>query len=109
MLHSNLPEPQLLKVLLEPLLDDFQDWFSRAQSLLRTEVMPFLEVADQQALLSRVDAALNDVVATQSLFRATEGQVGVDTQVLMQWHTLLMECWQVAHHYRLSKSNGCHT
>ncbi len=107
MLHSNLPEPQLLKVLLEPLLEDFRYWFSRAQSLLQSEVMPFLEVAEQQALLARVESALNDVVATQSLFRATAGQVGVDTQVLMQWHTLLMECWQVAHHYRLSKSSDC--
>ncbi|BAC09252.1 DUF2605 domain-containing protein [Thermosynechococcus vestitus] len=104
MLHSNLPEPQLLKVLLEPLLEDFQYWFTRSRSLLQTEVIPFLEVAQQQALLERVETALNDVIATQSLFRATDGQVGVDTQVLMQWHTLLMECWQVAHHYRLSKS-----
>lgn len=109
MLHSNLPDPQLLKVLLEPLLEDFRYWFNRAQSLLRTEVIPFLGVAEQQALLSRVEAALSDVIATQSLFRATAGQVGVDTQVLMQWHTLLMECWHVAHHYRLSKSNGCNT
>ncbi len=104
MLHSNLPEPQLLKVLLEPLLEDFQYWFTRSRSLLQTEVIPFLGVAEQQALLERVETALNDVIATQSLFRATDGQVGVDTQVLMQWHTLLMECWQVAHHYRLSKS-----
>lgn len=104
MLHSNLPEPQLLKVLLEPLLEDFQYWFTRSRSLLQTEVIPFLTVAEQQALLERVETALNDVIATQSLFRATDGQVGVDTQVLMQWHTLLMECWQVAHHYRLSKS-----
>ncbi|HIK25748.1 MAG: DUF2605 domain-containing protein [Thermosynechococcus sp. Uc] len=104
MLHSNLPEPQLLKVLLEPLLEDFQYWFTRSRSLLETEVIPFLGVAEQQALLERVKTALNDVIATQSLFRATDGQVGVDTQVLMQWHTLLMECWQVAHHYRLSKS-----
>ncbi|URR36618.1 DUF2605 domain-containing protein [Thermosynechococcus sp. HN-54] len=104
MLHSNLPEPQLLKVLLEPLLEDFQYWFTRSRSLLQTEVIPFLSVVEQRALLERVETALNDVVATQSLFRATDGQVGVDTQVLMQWHTLLMECWQVAHHYRLSKS-----
>ncbi|BCX13409.1 MAG: hypothetical protein KatS3mg067_2347 [Thermosynechococcus sp.] len=104
MLHSNLPEPQLLKVLLEPLLEDFQYWFTRSRSLLQTEVIPFLNVAEQQALLEQVETALNDVIATQSLFRATDGQVGVDTQVLMQWHTLLMECWQVAHHYRLSKS-----
>ncbi|HIK34756.1 MULTISPECIES: DUF2605 domain-containing protein [unclassified Thermosynechococcus] len=104
MLHSNLPEPQLLKVLLEPLLEDFQYWFTRSRSLLQTEVIPFLTVAEQQTLLERVETALNDVIATQSLFRATDGQVGVDTQVLMQWHTLLMECWQVAHHYRLSKS-----
>ncbi|MDG2991219.1 DUF2605 domain-containing protein [Candidatus Synechococcus calcipolaris G9] len=103
MLHSNLPEPQLLKILLEPLLDDYQYWFSRANTLLRTEVIPFLGVESQQALLHRVEEAQRNVTAAQSLFQATDGQVGVDTAVLMNWHKLVTECWQIAHQYRSSK------
>lgn len=35
-------------------------------------------------------------MATKSLFQATDGNAGVDVQVLMPWHQLVSECWQVA-------------
>lgn len=104
MLHSNLPEPQLLKTLLEPLFDDFHYWFGRASHLLRTEVMSFMEPATQAQLLAEVSQAQQEVTAAQSLFTATEGMAGVDTAVLMKWHQLVNECWRVAYQYRVSKS-----
>ncbi len=104
MLHSNLPEPQLLKTLLEPLFDDFHYWFNRASQLLQSEVMPFLEPTAQAQLLAEVLQAQQEVLAAQSLFNATEGVAGVDTQVLMKWHQLVNECWRVAHHHRSLKA-----
>ncbi|EHJ13387.1 DUF2605 family protein, partial [Crocosphaera watsonii] len=34
MSHNNLTEQELLKTILEPLLEDFQYWFSRSRHLL---------------------------------------------------------------------------
>ncbi|HCV30973.1 MAG TPA: DUF2605 domain-containing protein, partial [Microcoleaceae bacterium UBA9251] len=37
MLNPNLPEAELLKSLLQPLLEDFHYWFERSANLLETE------------------------------------------------------------------------
>jgi len=100
MLNSNLPEPELLKALLQPLLEDFQYWFEREAKLLETEEISFLSAEQQSDLLSRVKQAQQEVGAAQALFQATGGQVGVETAVIMPWHILLTECWQVAIRFR---------
>lgn len=104
MFNSNLPESELLKTLLQPLLEDFQYWFEKARSLLTTEEIRFLGDEKQADLLARVTQAQQEVAATQMLMRATEGQVGVETSVLMAWHQLVTECWQVAIRFRLEHS-----
>ncbi len=104
MLHSNVPEPQLLKALLEPLFDDFLYWFGRSESLLRQEVMPFLEPTTQAQLLADVLQAQQEVRAAQSLFTATAGVAGVETEILLKWHQLVNQCWRVAHQYRTLRS-----
>ncbi len=103
MFNSNLPEPDLLKTVLEPLLDDFQYWFSRSRSLLETEEIAFLGTEQQANLLARVIQAQQEVGAVQSLINATGGQAGVDTSVLMVWHQLVTECWQVSMRFRTEK------
>ncbi len=100
MLNSNLPEPELLKALLEPLLEDFNYWFDRSAKLLETEEIPFLSDEDQSDLLARVKQAQQEVGAAQALFEATGGQVGIETAALMPWHRLLAECWQVSARFR---------
>ena len=100
MLNSNLPEPELLKALLEPLLEDFNYWFERSTKLLETEEIPFLSDEDQSDLLARVKQAQQEVGAAQALFEATGGQVGIETAALMPWHRLLAECWQVSARFR---------
>ncbi|NCJ08583.1 DUF2605 family protein [Synechococcales cyanobacterium C] len=101
MLNPNLPEPELIKVLLEPLFEDFHYWLGRADTFLETETVEFLTMEHQADLLERVKEALREVAAAQSLFKATEGQVGVDPQVLLTWHQLISECWQVMIQFRL--------
>ncbi|MGE5660387.1 MAG: DUF2605 domain-containing protein [Actinomycetota bacterium] len=100
MLHPKVPEPDLLKTVLQPLLADFQYWFERSAHLLESEEIPFLTAEQHSDLLARVKQAQQEVSATQTLLEATEGQVGVETAVLMPWHHLLTECWQVAIRFR---------
>jgi hypothetical protein len=93
-------EQELLKAVLQPLLEDFQYWFSRSRTLLETEDIAFLSKEQQSDLLERVTLAQQEVSAAQMLFKATHGQVGVETATLIPWHRLLSECWQVGMQWR---------
>ena len=93
------PDPQMLKQLLEPLLEDFTYWFDRSQKLLTKERINFLEESDQKRLLERVENARKEVGAAIALFKVTGHQVGVDMATLRPWHELLMECQSVGMRY----------
>lgn len=94
--HSLPSDPDFLRTLLEPLLDDFEHWFSRSQQLLEQERLAFLAPERQSDLLNRVCQAAQEVSTTRTLLNATDGQVGVDTSVLLGWHRLVHECWAVS-------------
>jgi hypothetical protein len=96
-------DPELLKLILEPLLEDFQYWFGRSRQLLENNEIDFLGAEQQADLLLRLTTAQQQVSASQMLFRATDGQVGVDPGVMAPWHRLLMECWGVAMRFRQSQ------
>jgi Protein of unknown function (DUF2605) len=100
MWDSNLPEPELLKSVLQPLLEDFQYWFARACNLLETERIDFLSTQQQSDLLLRVKKAQSEVNTAKMMFTATEGQVGIDMEALMPWHQLVTECWNVSIRFR---------
>jgi alkylated DNA repair dioxygenase AlkB len=100
MLNQNLPEPELLKVLLQPLLEDFKYWFERSRTFLENENVSFLESQQQSELLARVKQAQQEVSTAQLMFQATGGQVGIDMATLVPWHQLVTECWKVAMRFR---------
>ena len=100
MLNPNLPEPELLKTVLQPLLEDFKYWFARSRSLLETERISFLGTEKQSALLERVRQAQQEVSSAHMLFQATDGKVGIDMAALMPWHQLVTECWKVSMRFR---------
>ncbi|BAZ15360.1 hypothetical protein NIES4071_72320 [Calothrix sp. NIES-4071] len=100
MRDSNLPEPELLKSVLQPLLEDFQYWFTRARNLLETERIDFMSTQEQSDLLLRVNLAQEQVNAAKMMFAATDGQAGIDMEALMPWHQLVTECWNVAMKFR---------
>ncbi|MCL1465052.1 DUF2605 domain-containing protein [Argonema galeatum] len=104
MLNSNLPESELLKSLLQPLLEDFQYWFGRSRDLLETKEISFLSQQQQSDLLARVKHAQSEVSTVEMLYKATGGQAGVETAALIPWHRLVMECWQVGMRFRLEQS-----
>lgn len=105
-MHSSEPtEKELLKQILEPLLEDFDYWFSRSSSLLESETMPFLSTDEQQDLIQRIKQAQGEVKTAQMLFKITDGQAGIDTQVLVPWHKLVGECWNIFRRWRLAQQS----
>ena len=100
MTNSNPSESELLKTILEPLLDDFQYWFARSRKLLENEDISFLEPQQKTDFLTRLTQAQQEVGATQMLVKATGSKAGVDMAVLLPWHQLLTECWKMALRFR---------
>ena len=98
--HSKPTEQELLKTILEPLLEDFQYWFSRSRQLLESERITFLSVEEQAELLERVKLHQQEVQTAEILFEATGKQAGIDTRALVPWHKLVAECWQVSMKWR---------
>lgn len=105
MINPYLPESDLASVRLGPLLGDFHYWLSRSRSLLEYEEIDFLDTQDQSDLLGRVHQTLLEVIAARSLFKATYGQIGIETNLLEAWHELVSECWQVMIQLRLGQPN----
>lgn len=99
-------EQELLKTVLEPLLADFQYWFGRSRSLLESEQMPFLSVTEQSKLLARIVHSQQEVTTAQMLFKATDGSAGIDSKMLLPWHQLVAECWNIAQKWRETKSQS---
>ena len=97
-------EKELLKTVLEPLLEDFQYWFERSRSLLESEQMSFLSAQQQAQLLERIIQSQQEVQTAQMLFKATGGTAGIDSKMLLPWHQLVAECWNVAQKYREFKN-----
>ncbi len=97
---SQPTEAELLKKLLAPLLDDFEYWFSRSRSFLESEKISFLSSEQQEDLLTRIKQSQQEVKTTKMLFNATDGQAGVETKVLLPWHQLVAECWNVSQRWR---------
>jgi len=93
-------EKKLLKTILEPLLADFQYWFDRSHSLLSDEEISFLVPVEQEALLKRVKQSQQEVSTAQMLFKATDGEAGVDLAVVLKWHQVVAQCWQVTVKWR---------
>ena len=110
MMSPNSPtEQELLKTILEPLLEDFQYWFSRARHLLESERITFLSVEEQSDLLERVKQNEQEVRTAKIIFQAMGKQAGIDTRALVPWHKLVAECWQVSMKWRSHKQENTPT
>ena len=103
--HSNLPSSDLLKSVLEPLLEDFQYWFERYRQILENEKIQFMSDQEQLNLLKRVKNAQDQLNAFKMLFTATDQQVGIDMATVMPWHQLVTECWGVVMRLGQSKES----
>ncbi|MBD2629474.1 DUF2605 domain-containing protein [Trichormus variabilis] len=100
---SNPPSTELLKSVLEPLLEDFQYWFGRSLELLENEKIQFMSDEEQFNLLQRVKQAQAELNTAKMLFTAANEQAGIDMAIIKPWHQLVSECWNVGMRYRQSK------
>lgn len=98
-------EQELLKNVLEPLLDDFQYWFGRSQTLLKSEQLPFFSAQEQEELLKQIEQNLQEVKTAKMLFKATDGNAGIEPQMLLPWHRLVAKCWSMAQKWREVKNH----
>jgi Protein of unknown function (DUF2605) len=101
--NSHSSEQELLQNILQPLLTDFEYWFSRSIDLLNGEQISFLSPLMQADLLDRVKQAQSEVSVAKMLFQAVDGQVGVEPSQMLGWHQLVTECWQVSMQLRQSQ------
>jgi hypothetical protein len=106
MFNSQPTENELLKTILEPLLEDFTYWFSRSRLLLESERLSFLSVEEQNDLLERVKNAQQEVATSHLLFKTTGGQVGIEARMLLPWHHLVAECWGISNRRRTLQGWG---
>ncbi|WP_036477790.1 DUF2605 domain-containing protein [Myxosarcina sp. GI1] len=98
-------EKELLKSVLEPLLEDFQYWFDRSRTLLESERLTFFSAKEQTELLNKIVRSKKEVSTAQILLKATNGEVGIDSNMLLPWHQLVVECWDLARKRRQTKGD----
>ena len=96
-------EQELLQTILQPLLVDFDYWFTRSRELLERESIDFLSPTAQSALLDRVKHAQQEVSIAKLLFQAVDGQAGIEPSQMIAWHKIVTECWHVSMQLRQSK------
>ncbi len=97
-------EKELLKSVLEPLLEDFQYWFDRSRILLESERLTFFSPEEQAQLLNKIARSQKEVGTAQILLKATNGEAGIDSNMLLPWHQLVVECWDLSRKRR--ETNG---
>ena len=105
MSKSQPSEQELLQTILQPLLVDFEYWFSRSKELLEREQISFLSVDAQADLLARVDRAQQEVSVAKMLFQAVGGQAGIEPSQMVGWHQIVTECWHVSMQLRQSEQS----
>lgn len=98
--HSGNSDQPLLQTILEPLLDDFQYWFDQSHRLLTSPKSSCLETEYRQTLLGQLDTAGKEIATARTLLAATNGQAGVETSMVMNWHGLVAQCWQASRRVR---------
>ncbi|AUT03373.1 hypothetical protein CLI64_24775 [Nostoc sp. CENA543] len=104
MQNSEIPDAEILKSVLEPLLEDFQYWFERSRDFLEKHRLSFMNEQEQSDMLSRVKQAQAELNSAKMLFTATDGQVALDMATIQPWHSLVTEYWIVAQRFHYEQS-----
>ena len=102
---SQPSEQELLQNILQPLLVDFEYWFSRSTELLESKQISFLSPSEQADLLERVRRAQQEVNVAKMLFQAVGGQAGIEPSQMVGWHQIVTECWHVSMQLRQSEQS----
>jgi hypothetical protein len=97
---AELPTPEsageLLEQLLAPLLDDFQQSFSRGQVLLAYCPNRVLTEAERADLKARLDQAQAELAAARALRLAAPTPMALEMATIAPWHQLVLEVWSLS-------------
>ncbi|NJM00276.1 MAG: DUF2605 domain-containing protein [Synechococcaceae cyanobacterium SM2_3_2] len=97
-----MSEIELMRQILEPLLEDYHYWFERSQRFLEEETLDDLLSGQEQAdLMSRIQESQAELMAAESLYKLSDSEVGIDPGLMAKWHRLLMECAELGRRFRL--------
>lgn len=100
----------LMTNLLGSLLDDFDGWFNRGETLLCDCPDRVMAESDRLEMAGRLAEARKAICATRSLLTASEQPMAVSMDAMAPWHRLMTEVWRlsarVASHRRESQGSG---
>jgi hypothetical protein len=95
-----LPTPEsageLLEQVLAPLLDDFQQSFSRGQVLLAHCPDRVLTEAERADLKARLDQAQAELAAARALRQAAPTPMALEMATIAPWHQRVLEVWSLS-------------
>ena len=87
---------ELLEQVLAPLLDDFQQSFSRGQVLLAHCPDRVLTEAERADLKARLDQAQAELAAARALRQAAPTPMALEMATIAPWHQLVLEVWSLS-------------
>jgi hypothetical protein len=87
---------ELLEQVLAPLLEDFQQSFSRGLVLLDHCPERVLAAPGRGALRQRLDQALAELAAARALRQAAPAPMALEMATIAPWHQLVMEVWSLS-------------
>ena len=100
----NQEADELLKSLLDSLLNDFNHWFKRGQELLTACPDSVMTRVEREAMGVRIDEGLKAITATRALVNATPAAMAISMEAMPPWHQLVTEVWVLA--ARVSEANA---
>jgi len=86
----------LLEQVLAPLLDDFQQSFSRGQVLLAHCPDRVLSEVERAELKARLDRAQAELAAARALRQAAPTPMALEMATIAPWHQLVLEVWSLS-------------
>jgi len=86
----------LLEQVLAPLLDDFQQSFSRGQVLLAHCPDRVLSEVERAELKARLDRAQAELAAARALRQAAPTPMALEMATIAPWHKLVLEVWSLS-------------
>jgi len=86
----------LLEQVLAPLLDDFQQSFTRGQVLLAHCPDQVMTKAVRAELKARLDRAQAELAAARALRQAAPTPMALEMATIAPWHQLVLDVWSLS-------------
>ena len=83
----------MLELLQNPLLADFDYWFSRGQAIIQQYPDNILSSSDRLDLGERLSEGKRSLAATRSLLKASSAPMAISMKAMAPWHGLVTEVW----------------